>query len=83
MANQYGYLPKVDLLSDEQQRRLDTWSEKAYADDNLFRTLANNDVVLDMFLDWVGVMYGRQSELDRHMVELCRIRMANQNECFH
>ena len=83
MANEHGYLPKVEELSDHQQLRLDTWTDKAYDDDNLFRTLANNDLVLDMFLDWVGVMYGRRSELDRHMVELCRIRMANRNECFH
>ncbi len=83
MANEFGHLPKVVDLDDEQQKRLDTWVDKAYADDNLFRTLANNTTVLDMFLDWVGVMYGRASELDRHMVELCRIRMANRNECFH
>jgi hypothetical protein len=83
MANEHGHLPKADQLTDDQQRRLDTWTDKAYADDNLFRTLANNDRVLEMFLDWVGVMYGRKSELDPRMVELCRIRMANLNECFH
>ena len=83
MPNDYGHLPKVSDLTEEQQRRLDTWYAKAYTDDNLFRTLANNEGVLDMFLDWVGVMYGGSSGLDRHMIELCRIRMANQNECFH
>jgi hypothetical protein len=83
MANKYGYLPKVDELSAENQARLDTWYAKAYTDDNLFRTLANDETVLSMFLDWVGVMYSGQSGLDRHMIELCRIRMANQNECFH
>ncbi len=83
MPNDYGHLPKVSDLTEEQQRRLDTWYAKAYTDDNLFRTLANNESVLDMFLDWVGVMYGGSSGLDRHMIELCRIRMANQNECFH
>ena len=83
MPNEFGHLPKVADLDAEQQQRLDTWYAKAYTDDNLFRTLANNDQVLDMFLDWVGVMYGGKSGLDRHMIELCRIRMANQNECFH
>ncbi len=83
MPNDYGHLPKVSDLTEDQQRRLDTWYAKAYTDDNLFRTLANNEDVLDMFLGWVGVMYGGSSGLDRHMIELCRIRMANQNECFH
>ena len=83
MANEHGYLPKKTDLSAADRQRLDTWYAKAYTDDNLFRTLAGNEAVLSMFLDWVGVMYGRDAELDRHMVELCRIRMANQNECFH
>ena len=83
MPNDHGHLPKVGELTPENQERLDTWYAKAYTDDNLFRTLANNDTVLTMFLDWVGVMYGGQSGLDRHMIELCRIRLANQNECFH
>ena len=83
MANDHGHLPKVTDLNESQQQRLDNWYAKAYTDDNLFRTLANNGDVLDMFLDWVAVMYGGKSRLDRHMVELCRIRMANQNECFH
>ena len=83
MTNEYGYLPKVETLDAENQRRLDTWYAKAYTDDNLFRTLANDETVISMFLDWVGVMYGGDTGLDRHMIELCRIRMANQNECFH
>lgn len=85
MANDHGYLTKArrEDLDDRTSRRLETWYDKAYADDNLFLTLANNDTVMEMFLDWVAVMYGNDSELDKHMVELCRIRMANQNECFH
>ena len=83
MANEHGHLPKVEELSEADQRRLDTWYDKACTDDNLFRTLANNDNVLSMFLDWVGAMYASDSGLDRNMVELCCIRMANRNECFH
>ncbi len=83
MANAHGHLPKVESLSADQKGRLDTWYAKAYTDDNLFRTLANNESVLSMFLEWVGVMYSGRSGLDRHMIELCRIRMANRNECFH
>ena len=83
MANDLGHLPKIDELGDRNLDRLETWYAKAYQDDNLFRTLANDEVTLNMFLDWVALMYGGTSGLDRHMIELCRIRMANVNECFH
>ena len=88
MANDHGYLPKVTELDDKQQRRLDTWYAKAYTDDNLFRTLAADETTIDLFLGWVGAVYGGHPDedpgaLDRHMIELCRIRMANRNECFH
>ena len=68
MANNYGHLPKVEKLSDINANRLATWYSKAYEDDNLFRTLAIDETTLSMFLDWVGVMYGGDSEIDRHMV---------------
>ena len=83
MANKHGYLPKAEHLTADDQARLNIWADKAYADDNLFRTLATNPSVLTLFLDWVGAMYSGQSGLDRHMVELCRIFMARRNECFH
>ena len=83
MTNDLGHLPKREELDDKNRERLETWNAKAYQDDNLFRTLANDDLTLNMFLDWVAVMYDGSSGLDRHMVELCRIRMANVNECFH
>ena len=83
MTNDLGHLPKREELDDKNRERLETWYAKAYQDDNLFRTLANDDLTLNMFLDWVAVMYDGSFGLDRHMVELCRIRMANVNECFH
>ena len=83
MTNDLGHLPKREELDDKNRERLETWYAKAYQDDNLCRTLANDDLTLNMFLDWVAVMYDGSSGLDRHMVELCRIRMANVNECFH
>lgn len=83
MANDLGHLPKIEELDDRNIHRLETWYAKAYQDDNLFRTLANDELTLNMFLDWVALMYGGTSGLDRHMIELCRIRMANVNECFH
>ena len=76
MTNDLGHLPKREELDDKNRERLETWYAKAYQDDNLFRTLANDDLTLNMFLDWVAVMYDGSSGLDRHMVELCRIRMA-------
>ena len=88
MANEHGYLPKVTELDDNQQGRLNTWYAKAYADDNLFRTLAADQTTIDLFLSWVSAVYAGTPHddpgaLDRHMIELCRIRMANRNECFH
>ena len=83
MANELGHLPKVEELNDLDRLRLETWYDKAYSDDNLFRTLANDPVTLEMFLSWVGQVYSGESGFDREMIEMCRIRMANVNECFH
>ena len=83
MANELGHLPKVEELNDLDRLRLETWYDKAYSDDNLFRTLANDPATLEMFLSWVGQVYGGESGFDREMIEMCRIRMANVNECFH
>ena len=83
MANNLGHLPKAEQLSETNLARLETWFDKAYQDDNLFRTLASAEMTLEMFLGWVGLMYGGSSGLDKQMIELCRIRMANVNECFH
>ena len=83
MTNNLRHLPKIDDLDDENIKRLETWYAKAYQDDNLFRTLASDELTLEMFLNWVSMVYGGSSGLDKQMVELCRIRMANVNECFH
>ena len=83
MANNLGHLPKAEQLSATNLARLETWFDKAYQDDNLFRTLASDEMTLEMFLGWVGLMYSGSSGLDKQMIELCRIRMANVNECFH
>lgn len=85
MANEHGYLPKADLdsLSGELRQRREIWFEKAYRDDNLFLTLANQPEVLKMFLDWTSFIYTDRSSLDPAMVELCRIRLAQRNHCVH
>ena len=83
MANELGHLPKVEELNDLDRLRLETWYDKAYSDDNLFRTLANDPATLEMFLSWVGQVYSGEGGFDREMIEMCRIRMANVNECFH
>ena len=83
MTTPLGHLPKIDDLDDVNIKRVETWYAKAYQDDNLFRTLASDELTLEMFLSWVSMVYGGSSGLDKQMVELCRIRMANVNECFH
>ena len=85
MANDHGHLPKADVstLPDELLARRKVWFEKAYEDDNLFLTLAREPEVLKMFLDWTAFIYTDRSTLDPGMVELCRIRLANRNDCVH
>ena len=85
MANDHGLLPKADpaQLDEELRRRLDVWFDKAYEDDNLFLTLAQEPEVLNQFLDWVGFIYTDRSSLDPKLVELCRIRLAVRNQCVH
>jgi alkylhydroperoxidase family enzyme len=85
MANEHGRLPKADpeRLDPELRRRFDVWRAKAYQDDNLFLTLARRPAVLDLFLAWVGFIYAGGSSLDPALVELCRIRLAQHNQCVH
>jgi len=85
MANEHGLLPKADVddLSPELAKRRDVWFDKAYADDNLFLTLAQKPEVLRMFLDWTAFIYTDKSTLDPGLVELCRIRLAHRNQCVH
>ena len=68
MANELGHLPKVEELNDLDRLRLETWYDKAYSDDNLFRTLANDPATLEMFLSWVGQVYSGESGFDREMI---------------
>ena len=65
------------------RRRLEVWLAKAYQDDNLFLTLARRPAVLDLFLAWVGFIYAGGSSLDPALVELCRVRLAQRNQCVH
>ena len=48
MANELGHLPKVEELNDLDRLRLETLYDKAYSDDNLFRTLANDPATLEI-----------------------------------
>jgi alkylhydroperoxidase family enzyme len=85
VANEHGRLPKADPehLDPDLRRRLDVWRAKAYPDDNLFLTLARRPAVLDLFLAWVSFIYAGGASLDPGVVELCRIRLAQRNQCVH
>ena len=85
MANEHGRLPKADpeRLDPVLRRLLEVWLAKAYLYDNLFLTLARRPAVLDLFLTWVSFIYAGGSSLDPAMVELCRIRLAQRNQCVH
>jgi hypothetical protein len=85
MSNTYGHLPKAERahLPMELQQRLEAWTHKAYADDNLFLTLAQSPGVLEMFLHWAAFVYTEISRIDPFTMELCRIRLAARNHCVH
>jgi alkylhydroperoxidase family enzyme len=85
MANDHGWLPKLDpeQLDSALRRRLEIWFDKAYRDDNLFLTLARRPAVLNLFLGWVSFVYAGETALDPGLVELCRVRMASRNQCVH
>jgi len=85
MSNRQGFLPKAERseLDEDFKRRLDTWFEKAYEDDNLFLTMARRPDLLQATYGFIGYVYGGQSVVEPELFELCRIRMAWNNECFH
>ena len=85
MANEHVGLPKADPegLDPALRRRLEVWLAKAYRDDNLFLTLARRPAVLDLFLSWVTFVYAGGSSLEPSLVELCRVRLAQGNQCVH
>ena len=85
MANEHGLLPKAeaDDLGEDLARKLGTWFDKAYKDDNLFLTLAKQPAVMDLFLSWVSFVYTDATKVESKIIELCRIRMAARNQCVH
>ena len=85
MSNTHGHLPKAERahLPMELQQRLEAWTHKAYADDNLFLTLAQSPGVLEMFLHWAAFVYTGIARIDPFTMELCRIRLAARNHCVH
>jgi hypothetical protein len=85
MTNQQGLLPKADQtnLDNDLKRRLEIWFDKAYEDDNLFLTMAKRPDLLQATFGFIGYVYGGQSSIEPELFELCRIRMAWNNECVH
>ena len=85
MTNRQGLLPKADRseLDDDLKQKLDSWFAKAYEDDNLFLTMAKRPGLLRATFNFIGYAYGGESTIERELFELCRIRMAWNNECIH
>jgi hypothetical protein len=85
MTNPYGFLPKADRagLDEDLKDRLDAWFEHAYPDDNLFLTMAKRPDLLKATYGFIAYVYGGKSKIERDLFELCRLRMAHNNECVH
>ena len=85
MANPHGLLPKAARtdLDDGLKARLDVWFSKAYEDDNLFLTMARRPDLLKATFGFIAYVYGGKSLIERDLFELCRIRMAHNNQCVH
>jgi hypothetical protein len=85
MTNAYGFLPKAERagLDDDLKDRLGAWFEHAYPDDNLFLTMAKRPDLLKATYGFIAYVYGGKSKIERDLFELCRLRMAHNNECVH
>lgn len=85
MTNPYGLLPKAERsdLDEDLMQRLDIWFDKAYPDDNLFLTMARRPDLLKATFGFIAYVYGGKSLIERDLFELCRLRMAGNNECVH
>jgi len=85
MSNTHGHLPKAerDHLSMELQQRLETWTNKAYADDNVFLTRALSPGVLEMFLHWAAFVSTGIARINPATMNLGRMRLAVRNHCGH
>ena len=85
MANERGWLPKVrrEELDERLRRQLDRWYQNAYADDNLFLTMARRPELLDATWGFIKYMYGGGSSIEPELFELVRVRLAWNNQCVH
>jgi hypothetical protein len=85
MANERGLLPKArrEDLDERLTRRLERWYENAYADDNLFLTMARRTGLFDATWGFIRYIYGGGSSVEPELAELVRIRLAFTNECVH
>ena len=85
MANERGLLPKAspDDLDERLQRRLERWFDNAYADDNLFLTMAQRPGMLDATWGFIKYIYGGESTVEPELAEIVRVKLARDNECVH
>ena len=85
MANAGGWLPKArrEELDERLQLLLDRWYRNAYADDNLFLTMARRPGLLDATWGFIRYIYGGYSSIEPELFELVRVRLAWNNQCVH
>ena len=85
MANERGWLPKAqrEELDEHLRGLLDRWVRNAYADDNLFLTMARRPGLLDATWGFIRYIYGGLSSVEPVLFELVRVRLAWNNRCVH
>jgi hypothetical protein len=85
MANDRGRLPKATREALDERRRtlLDRWTRNAYADDNLFLTMARRPDLLEATWGFIRYIYGGHSSIEPELFELVRIKLAWNNQCVH
>lgn len=83
--NERGFLPKANRaeLDERMTRRLASWYERAYEDDNLFLTMARRPELLDATWGFIKYIYGGASSIEPEFAELIRIKLAFNNQCVH
>jgi hypothetical protein len=85
MSNARGLIEKArrEDLDERLRTLLERWYRNAYADDNLFLTMARRPGLLEATWGFIRYIYGGGSSIEPELFELVRVRLAWNNRCVH